>query len=119
MNPDLYEHGKDHVVRDLMRRSASGNMPRDNEFAAAARGDPEKARMLKGAARALDEQRRSNDNMRGRVDAHRDADRYAWAYIALHDPPERVEQLSAEEYADLAEVVERIYADPSNRGLAR
>jgi len=68
--------------------------------------------MLKGAAQALDEQRRRNANMRGRVDAQRDADRYAWAFIALHDPPERVERLSADERARIGRVVERIYADP-------
>ena len=119
MDPNLYEHGKDHVVRELMRRSASGNMPSDDEFAAAAGDDPEKTRMLKAAAQAVDEQRRRNDNMRGRVDAHRDADRYAWAYIALHDPPKRLERLSADERARIARGVERIYADPCNRGLAR
>lgn len=119
MDTDLYEHGKDHVVRDLMRRSASGNMPSDDEFAAAVGDDPDKARMLKGAAQALDEQRRRNDNMRGRVDAHRDADGYAWGYIALHDPPTRRERLSVEEDAEIDRAAERIYADPSNRGLAR
>lgn len=120
MDPDLYEHGKNHAVRDLMRRSAYGNMPSDDEFAAAAGDDLEKTRMLKAAAQALDEQRRRNDNMRGRVDAQRDADRYAWAYIALHDPPKRVEHHSAEEDAQLGTVAERIAARRHlYRGLAR
>lgn len=49
-----------------------------------------------------------HDDMRGRADAQRDADRYAWAFITLRHPPKRVERVSAEEDARIGEVAERV-----------
>lgn len=112
---ELYEKLKNHPARELLKRAATGNMPSDDEFASAAGDDPEKAAMLTGAAGKLDEQRRANEGMRGRVDAVCDADRFAAAYVALHDAPEPSDELSADEEAELAGVAERIKALPWNR----
>ena len=115
MKRELYGKLKDHPARDVLKRAAHGRMPTSDEFLVAAGDDAEKAGMLERTAQKLDEKRRRNEGMRGRVDAIRLADEAAAGYVALHDPPAPVERLSAEEEAEAVGVAERIKSRPENR----